>query len=102
MKSHMGLGSVASDRTSWRNYSESRLLTIHLREERHCTHVAGQLLYFIIITIMVFYEPGVTSHNLPRDPFKVRVHVPNVRMRSHPTLVMRRSSADRMDFDSLS
>lgn len=24
---------------------------------------------------MVFYQPGVTPHNLPRDPFKVRVSV---------------------------
>jgi hypothetical protein len=26
--------------------------------------------------IMVFYQPGVTPHNLPRNPFKVPVHCP--------------------------
>jgi hypothetical protein len=88
-----------------RNYSEIRLLTAPRGPQKHIETMLTSLNNFSIppiITIMVFYEPGVTSHNLPRDPFKVRAVGPNFNVRSHTTLVVRCSSTDRMDFDSVS
>ena len=51
---------------------------------------------------MVFYEPGVTTHGLPREPFKVRLNQDVFKIKfSKSNLVMRGTSADRMDIDQI-
>jgi hypothetical protein len=65
-----------------RNYSEIRHLTSPISESNiHSSLTIFSILY--ILRIMVFYQPGVTTHNLPRDPFKVRSNEAVFSLRSY-------------------